>query len=77
MIANQAEIESVLRQDPRFQMGEISFPHLAPKGWIVGMAVKNDNPELKDALTAATNALIASGEMAKIFASYGVQMVRP
>ena len=77
VIANEAEIESVLKQDARFQMGDISFPMLPRNGWIVGMAVKKDNPELKDALTEATAQLIASGEMAKIFAGHDVKMVQP
>lgn len=77
VIANEAEIESVLKQDARFQMGDISFPMLPRNGWIVGMAVKKENTELKEALAAATADLIASGEMAKIFASHDVKMVQP
>lgn len=77
VVANQAEIESVLKQDPRFQMSAISFTALPRNGWQVGMAVKKDNPALKAALAAATAELIASGEMAKIFANYHVQLVSP
>ena len=77
VIANEAEIESVLQQDPRFQMGTISFTALPRNGWQVGLAVKKDNPALKEALAAATAELIASGEMAKIFATYHVKMVSP
>ena len=77
VLANRSEIESVLRDDPRFEMREVSFQRLPRKGWTVGMAVKKDNPELAKLLQDATDELFASGEMAKIFARYGVQIVKP
>ncbi len=75
VLAARSEIESVLRKDPNFQVVEAQFPRLPPKGWVVGMAVKKDDAELAKVLQGATDELIASGEMDKIFARNGVDRV--
>ncbi|MFC3110754.1 substrate-binding periplasmic protein [Undibacterium arcticum] len=77
VVANRSEIESVLRKDPNYQMSEVVFPRLPRKGWVVGMAVKKDATELAKLLQDATNDLVSSGEMAKIFARHGVEVVAP
>jgi cystine transport system substrate-binding protein len=76
-LANRSEIESVLHDDPRFDMREIVFQRLPRKGWTVGMAVRADDLALGKLLQDATDEMFASGEMLKIFAKYGVQIVRP
>lgn len=77
VLANRSEIESVLRSDPNFEMHEVQFQRLPRKGWIAAMAVKKENLELARELQVATNELFESGEMAKIFAKHGVQIVKP
>lgn len=77
VLATRSEIESVLRKDPNFQINEIVFQRLSPAGWVIGMAVKKDDVELINLLRNATNELISSGEMAKIFAKHGVELVSP
>ncbi|WP_247869610.1 transporter substrate-binding domain-containing protein [Herbaspirillum sp. ST 5-3] len=77
VLANRSEIESVIRQDPNFALSEATFQRLPRQGWVVGMAVKNDNVELAKALQAATNDLAASGQLAQIFARHGVTLARP
>ncbi|EGF30105.1 amino acid ABC transporter, periplasmic substrate-binding protein [Oxalobacteraceae bacterium IMCC9480] len=77
VLASRSEIESVLRDDPRFEMREVSFQRLPRKGWTAGLAVKKDNPELASALKDAMDSLFASGEMLRIFAKHGVQIVKP
>lgn len=77
VLANQSEIEGVVRGDSNFPLSDLSFPRLPRQGWVVGMAVKKDNEALAKALQAAANDLEASGEMAKIFAKYGVTQSRP
>ena len=77
VIANQAEIDAVLQQDPKFALSELRLPLLPQNGWVVGMAVKNDNPALVEALTNALKAITDSGELAQIFAKYHVQWVKP
>ncbi|MDY7545716.1 transporter substrate-binding domain-containing protein [Glaciimonas sp. CA11.2] len=77
VVANRSEIESVIGKDPHFQMTEVTFQRLPRKGWVIGMAVKKDDPELAKALQDATDALVSSGEMAQIFAKHGVEVVTP
>jgi len=77
VVANLSEIESVLRADPNYRISEVAFQRLPPKGWVVGMAVKKSDPELVKLLQDATNALVASGEMAAIFAKHGVKVLTP
>jgi ABC-type amino acid transport substrate-binding protein len=77
VLANQSEIEGAVHGDANFPLSDLSFPRLPRQGWVVGMAVKKENEELAKALQAAANELDASGEMAKIFAKYGVTQTRP
>lgn len=77
VLATHSEIESSLRQDPRFQQSEAIFQRLPRQGWVVGLSVKHDDMELAKALQAATNEMMASGELAKIFAKYGVTLTKP
>lgn len=77
VLANRSEIESTLKQDPRFQQSEATFPRLPRQGWVVGLSVKRDDVELAKALQTATNELVASGELTKIFAKYGVTLTKP
>jgi ABC-type amino acid transport substrate-binding protein len=77
VLATKSEIESVIRKDPNFQVSEVAFQRLPPKGWVIGMSVKKSDTELVKAVQDATNDLIASGEMAKIFANHGVDLVTP
>ncbi|MEO6354498.1 MAG: transporter substrate-binding domain-containing protein [Burkholderiaceae bacterium] len=77
VLANQSEIESVFKGDAGFPVEQLAFARLPQKGWVVGMAVKKDEAELARLLQTATNELVASGELAKIFAKYGVHVVTP
>lgn len=77
VLANQSEIEGGVRGDSNFPLSELAFPRLPRQGWVVGMAVKKDNEDLARSLQAAANELAASGDMAKIFAKYGVTPVKP
>lgn len=77
VLASRSEIESVIGNDPRFELREVRFQRLPPKGWTVGLAVKKDHPALATVLNDAMAELFASGEMRQIFAKYGVQVVKP
>lgn len=77
VLASQSEIESVFKGDSNFPVNQVSFPRLPNKGWVVGMAVKKSEPELAKLLQKATDELVASGEMARIFGKYGVNVVAP
>lgn len=77
VLANQSEIEAAVRGDARFPLSELNFARLPRQGWVVGLAVKQGNVDLARALQQAANELTASGELAKIFAKYGVTPTRP
>ncbi len=77
VVATRAEIESVLRGDPAFEVTEAPFPRLPRKGWVIGMSVKKENTELARAVQQAVNELFESGEMAALFARHGVRSVKP
>jgi len=77
VLANQSEIETAMRGDAHFALSELTFPRLPRQGWVVGLAVKQDNAELARALQGAANELSASGELARIFAKYGVTPTKP
>ncbi|KIF83119.1 substrate-binding periplasmic protein [Noviherbaspirillum autotrophicum] len=77
VLANQSEIESVVHGDAGFPLSDLFFARLPRQGWVVGMAVRQDDVELARALQAAVNEMEASGELAQIFAKYGVTQVKP
>jgi len=77
VLTEQSDIESVFKGDAGFPVNQVSFARLPHKGWVVGMAVKKDEMELAKLLQNATDELVASGEMAKIFGKYGVHVVTP
>jgi len=77
VLASRSEIEAAVRDDPNYRISEVGFPRLPHKGWVVGMAVKKDDAELVQQLQDATADMVASGEMAKIFARHGVAVVTP
>ncbi len=77
VLANQSEIESVVHGDAGFPLSDLYFARLPRQGWVVGMAVRQDDVELARALQAAVNEMEASGELAQIFAKYGVAQTKP
>ena len=80
-MVTRAQYENALKTQSqpatRFVATELQSPLLPPRGWAIGMAVKADQRELAQALESALNALLASGELQRIFAQYGVSMVAP
>jgi ABC-type amino acid transport substrate-binding protein len=77
VLATRSEIESVLRGDPAFPVQEVAFDRLPRSGWAIGMAVRKEQVELARKLQAAMNDMGASGELRRLFARYGVQVVKP
>ncbi|MNL51370.1 Bacterial extracellular solute-binding protein, family 3 [compost metagenome] len=80
-MVTRAQYESALKaagqSGARFAATEPSAPLLPQRGWAVGMAVKADERELAEALEKALSALRSNGELARIFAGYGVSMQAP
>lgn len=77
VVASRAEIESVIRDDQRFEITDAPFTRLPRNGWVIGLAVKKENTELARVLQAAVNDLFESGEMAALFAKHGVRSIKP
>ncbi len=77
VVASRAEIESVIQNDPRFEITDAPFQRLPRNGWVIGMAVKKENVELAQLLQKAVNDLFDSGEMTALFAKHGVRSIKP
>lgn len=71
-----SELESVLRADRRFAIDALPLPRMR-EGWVVGMAVKKEARDLAEALQAATNTLMSSGELGRLFEGAGVAWRKP
>jgi ABC-type amino acid transport substrate-binding protein len=71
-----SELESVLAADRRFAIEALPVPRMKD-GWAVGMAVKKDAMDLAQALQAAVNQLVNSGELGRSFGMSGVAWKKP
>ncbi|MCX7163329.1 MAG: transporter substrate-binding domain-containing protein [Rhodocyclales bacterium] len=76
-LAQQGELESGLRDDPRFAIDPPPHPILKMQQWVVGLAVKADSEELAKALETAMNELLADGTVKRIMQHYGVKSRQP
>lgn len=77
VVASRAEIESVIRDDQRFEITDAPFQRLPRNGWVIGLSVKKEHVELAQLLQKAVNELFESGEMAALFAKHGVRSIKP
>ncbi|MCB1937885.1 MAG: transporter substrate-binding domain-containing protein [Rhodocyclaceae bacterium] len=77
VMATQAEIEAALGQQTRFSVGPVDMPELRIKGWPLGMAIKRDNTQLGEALTAAMIEIQRDGTLDRIFAEHGITRRTP
>ena len=77
VMATQAEIEAALGQQTRFSIGPVDMPELRIKGWPLGMAIKRDNTQLGEALTAAMIEIQRDGTLDRIFAEHGITRRTP
>ena len=71
-----SELESVVRADKRFVIEPLPLPRMR-EGWAVGMAVKKESKDLAEALQAALNTIVDSGELGRMFAGAGVSWRKP
>lgn len=63
-----AELESVLRGDPRFALQLLPSPRVPPGGWAIGCAIRQGADELAAAVQEAMQALQANGRLKDLFA---------
>ena len=75
--ARRAELEAALSKHSHAQLVPVESPILPPKGWIVGMAIKADRPDLGEALAVALDQMRRSGELDDIFKKHSVKFVSP
>jgi len=76
-LVTRAQAEWGLRGTPdraRYRLSALNLNGVPPAGWAVGMAVKADNDELAEQLSAALEALVQNGELRAIFAAAGLTL---
>ncbi len=78
VMGRQTLIEAGLGKDAsRFEITAAPAPGLATTGWELGLAVKADYPDLKDALAQAMTELVKDGTVQRIFAKRGLSYRPP
>jgi polar amino acid transport system substrate-binding protein len=78
LMGRRAQIEAALNgSDLNIRFLEVEFPETLRSDWNVGTAVKEDSRDLGYAIGGALRKLRSSGELEKIFNSYGVSYVAP
>src|SRR6516164_8877714 len=79
-LVTRAQAEWALRSAPdraQYRLSALNLNGLPPAGWVVGMAVKADNDELAEQLSAALESLAHGGELRAIFAAAGLTLGSP
>lgn len=76
-IAQQGELEGILKGDARFAIDLPPHPLLQRRQWAVGLAVKAGREDLAMALQAAINDLLADGSIKRIMQKHGVTHRQP
>ncbi len=78
VMGRQTLIEAGLgKEASRFEIGPAPAPGLATTGWELGLAVKADYPDLKDALAQAMTEIVKDGTVERIFAKRGLSWRPP
>ncbi|MDX1756815.1 MAG: transporter substrate-binding domain-containing protein [Marinobacter sp.] len=75
----RGEIDYLLSRNAEhgFQPASNGFPGITKQVWDVGMAVKHTHRQLGHAIEAIVDRLVRNGEMAEIFARYGLRYEMP
>jgi ABC-type amino acid transport substrate-binding protein len=78
MMAHQAQLEHCVNgKEGAYTIAQVPAPGRGPFTWAVGMAVKADNTELRDALRRALEEIRADGTLEAMFARQGLSYVAP
>ena len=67
VMALQGELEASVAGDTNFPVGQPPLAMLNSRQWPVGIAIRKGEPQLGRAIMVAMNALIAEGEIKRIF----------
>lgn len=74
----RSHVESMLLEArAKAEWLDLPTPGIVRQAWVVGMAVKENSRDLGYAIGAALKKLTESGELAQIFAKYGVTYIPP
>ncbi|MBH3432614.1 substrate-binding periplasmic protein [Pseudomonas citronellolis] len=63
--------------DDQLKNAENTYPSLGQPDWDIGMAVHESNRQLSNALDGELEELVRSGELARLYAGYGVRYELP
>lgn len=79
LMGSRAQAEWVAMKTPDLQsaIAQPPMPGIVRTGWPIGIAVKHDSRDLGYALGDVLSELIQSGEMQKIYKTYGVEWLAP
>ncbi len=78
VMGRQTLIEAGLGKDAsRYEIGPAPAPGIATTGWELGLAVKADYPDLRDALAQAMTEIVKDGTVERIFAKRGLSYRPP
>lgn len=79
VLASRAQLEAVLhdRAAADIDRRKLPLPAFTSSGWDIGMAIKENSRTLGDAVETIMADAAASGELAALFAAYGVTYVKP
>ena len=79
VMALRGEIDWLLQEagDPQLKAADNAYPEMGRQQWDIGMAVHESNRQLAYALEGALVELIGSGELAKVYARYGLRYEVP
>jgi ABC-type amino acid transport substrate-binding protein len=77
VLAQFGELEGALKGAKGFEIVPPPIPMLYSRQWAIGLAVKAGQEDLARSLQAAINAMAEDGELARIFASHGVNLRKP
>lgn len=79
VMAMQSEIDWLLNQaqNPEYRLAENGFPTMGKQTWDIGIAIRQTDRQLGYAVEEVLDRMIRSGEMAELFASYGLRYTKP
>ena len=79
VMAMRGEIDWLLHEarDPQLKAADNAYPEMGRQQWDIGMAVHESNRQLAYALEGGLVELIGSGELAQIYARYGLRYEVP
>ncbi|BAL23933.1 ABC transporter substrate-binding protein [Azoarcus sp. KH32C] len=73
----RSELEAAMKDDKQFRLDTVKITGMRVNSWTLGLAVKSGSKELKAALSEGLAEIQRSGELDRIFTTYGVSHHMP